>query len=108
MRGPLERVIAQAWCRTLGLPRVGVRDNFFEAGGNSLLLLALHDALRGSVDTELTVADLFRYPTVAALADFIGGRTDRRAAGQRGIDRARLRAAARAPAPALEMVRHAD
>jgi amino acid adenylation domain-containing protein len=107
-RGPLEQVIAQAWCRTLGLPRVGVRDNFFEAGGNSLLLLALFEALRGSVDGELTVADLFRYPTVAALADFIGGRTNRRAAGQRGIDRARLRAAARAAAPALGMVRHAD
>jgi nonribosomal peptide synthetase protein BlmVI len=105
--GPLEQAIAGAWCRTLGVPQVGARDNFFEAGGNSLLLLALHEALRGSVDPGLTVADLFRYPTVAALADFVGGRTDRRAAGRRGIDRARLRAAARAAAPALGAVRDA-
>jgi amino acid adenylation domain-containing protein len=106
-RGPVEQAIAQIWCRTLGLPQVGVRDNFFEAGGNSLLLLAVHDALRASVDPELTVADLFRYPTVASLADFISGRTDRRAAGRRGIDRARQRAAARAAAPALGVVRDA-
>ncbi|HEX2187358.1 MAG TPA: amino acid adenylation domain-containing protein, partial [Longimicrobiaceae bacterium] len=67
-RTGLERAIAAEWAEVLGLERVGVQDNFFELGGHSLLLARLHRRLRGALGRELSVVDLFRFPTVAALA----------------------------------------
>jgi nonribosomal peptide synthetase DhbF len=67
-RSGLEREIAAAWEEVLEVERVGVEDNFFEIGGHSLLLARLHRRLRDSLGRELSVVDLFRFPTVAALA----------------------------------------
>ncbi|MET0396107.1 MAG: amino acid adenylation domain-containing protein, partial [Longimicrobiaceae bacterium] len=67
-RTGLEREIAAAWEEVLQVERVGVDDNFFELGGHSLLLARLHRRLQGALGLELTVVDLFRFPTVAALA----------------------------------------
>lgn len=70
-RTDLERQVAEVWSRVLELDEVGVTDRFFEAGGTSLTLLRLHRELVGSVAPSLSVRDLFRHPTVAALARFI-------------------------------------
>ncbi len=67
-RSGLEREIAAAWEEVLEVERVGVEDNFFEIGGHSLLLARLHRRLRDGLGRELSVVDLFRFPTVAALA----------------------------------------
>jgi acyl-coenzyme A synthetase/AMP-(fatty) acid ligase len=67
-RSGLEREIAAAWEEVLEVERVGVDDNFFEIGGHSLLLARLHRRLRDGLGRELSVVDLFRFPTVAALA----------------------------------------
>ncbi|MEU1025339.1 non-ribosomal peptide synthetase, partial [Streptomyces sp. NPDC005904] len=74
-RTDTERRVAQVWSRALTLERVGVHDNFFDLGGNSVRLLSVLDALRalssaGESDgtADLTLVDLFRHPTVAALA----------------------------------------
>ncbi len=67
-RTGLEREIAAAWEEVLQVERVGVDDNFFELGGHSLLLARLHRRLRDALGLELSVVDLFRFPTVAALA----------------------------------------
>jgi hypothetical protein len=53
----------------LGLPRVGRRDNCFDLGGHSLLLARVHAELRRQLGTDLTLIDLFKQPTVCALAD---------------------------------------
>ena len=67
-RTGLERRIAAVWGELLGLPMVGVTDRFFELGGTSLTLLGLHRRLVDAVAPDLAVRDLFRFPTVAALA----------------------------------------
>ncbi|HVT16282.1 MAG TPA: amino acid adenylation domain-containing protein [Thermoanaerobaculia bacterium] len=68
-RGEVERTIVQAWREALGVERVGIHDNFFDLGGHSLLLSQVHARLCESVDPDLPLLDLFKYPTVAALAE---------------------------------------
>ncbi len=88
-RSELERRIAAVWQEALGLPSVGIHDNFFDLGGHSLLLAKVHAALKRDLGRELSLVDLFRYPTVAALAQAL-------AAGEGGAPAA---APARAAAP---------
>ena len=63
-----ERHLIALWQAVLQRERVGVHDNFFELGGHSLLLIQLHRRLQERYGKQVTVMDLFRYPTVAALA----------------------------------------
>ncbi len=85
-----ERRIAEAWKTVLGVDRVGLDDHFFELGGHSLLVVRLQADLRMTY-ADLTVVDLFAYPTVRALAQRIramrvaapSGAADGRAAGER-------------------------
>jgi aryl carrier-like protein len=53
------------------LSRVGVHDNFFEVGGTSLLLVKIHHRLQQTVKSDLTMIDLFKYPTISALAEHV-------------------------------------
>ncbi|RYZ43786.1 MAG: amino acid adenylation domain-containing protein [Myxococcaceae bacterium] len=65
------RHIATAFAEVLGLPRVGLHDNFFAMGGDSLMAAQLIARLRPHVSTPLRVKAIFRAPTVARLARFI-------------------------------------
>jgi amino acid adenylation domain-containing protein len=71
-RTPLEDQIARVFARVLGVDRVGVHDDFFHLGGNSIRLLAARSGLHGaSPRVDVRLADLFRHPTVAALAEYL-------------------------------------
>jgi amino acid adenylation domain-containing protein len=72
-RSTIEQDIARLWAEVLGLDRVGLHDNFFDLGGHSLLLSKLHARLQAELHSPLSLLDLFRYPTVAAQAERIGG-----------------------------------
>ncbi|HYH46544.1 MAG TPA: amino acid adenylation domain-containing protein, partial [Thermoanaerobaculia bacterium] len=67
-RGDLERRIATIWRDVLGVEQVGLADNFFDLGGHSLRLLEVQDRLARELGREMPVVDLFRFPTVGALA----------------------------------------
>ncbi|HVR98965.1 MAG TPA: SDR family NAD(P)-dependent oxidoreductase, partial [Thermoanaerobaculia bacterium] len=68
-RSEMERAIAGIWKDVLGVEKVGLNDNFFDLGGHSLLAAQVHARLRQALGRDdLTMVDLFRYPTVAALA----------------------------------------
>jgi amino acid adenylation domain-containing protein len=64
----MERLIAAVWCELLQLDQVGLHDNFFDLGGHSLLLLQVHSRLQSLLGRPLAMVDLFRFPTVDALA----------------------------------------
>jgi amino acid adenylation domain-containing protein len=68
-RTELERTVAAVWAEVLGVERVGLDDNFFELGGNSLLIVRLRARLAAATGKELPVVELFRSPTVRALAE---------------------------------------
>lgn len=64
----LEQQIAQVWQRVLGAEQVGVNDNFFDLGGNSLLGLQLVSELSRELGLAIAPVTLFEFPTVKALA----------------------------------------
>jgi amino acid adenylation domain-containing protein len=66
-RSELEARVAEAWCRVLRVPAVGVHDNFFDVGGTSLMLARVHADLR-ELSPAVRMVDLFRHTTVEALA----------------------------------------
>ncbi|MFD3419449.1 non-ribosomal peptide synthetase [Streptomyces decoyicus] len=70
-RTEAERILAEIWCALLGVDRVGVEDNFFMLGGDSILSIQVVSRARRAGLT-LTPRDLFRHPTVAALAAATG------------------------------------
>ncbi|MEU6391698.1 amino acid adenylation domain-containing protein [Streptomyces sp. NPDC046939] len=64
----LESDLARLWCGVLSRDRVGRDENFFDLGGNSLLLVAAQTAINKEFGCELPVVDLFAHPTVRDLA----------------------------------------
>ncbi|HEY9856590.1 MAG TPA: amino acid adenylation domain-containing protein [Stenomitos sp.] len=67
-RNVLERQIADIWKAALRLDQVGMDDNFFDLGGHSLLLAQVHQQLKAQLERDLSLVDLFRFPTVGSLA----------------------------------------
>ncbi len=70
-RTDLERLIADVWSEVLELEQVGVEDQFFELGGTSVSLLAVHAELGRRGVSGVRPFELFRLPTVAALARYL-------------------------------------
>jgi natural product biosynthesis luciferase-like monooxygenase protein len=69
----LEETISGIWAEVLRIERVGTRDNFFDLGGHSLLAVQVHAKLTAALQREITITDLFRFPTVATLARHLAG-----------------------------------
>ncbi|MDQ4126198.1 MAG: amino acid adenylation domain-containing protein [Actinomycetota bacterium] len=81
-----EKETARVWTEVLGLPRVGVRDKFFEIGGNSLKVVELFERLDELYPGALTVAELFEHPTVTAMAAAIDARSESAAPALTGFE----------------------
>jgi aryl carrier-like protein len=84
----LQEQIARVWKETLGVDRVGLHDNFFDIGGHSLAVLQVHARLSALLERSLHPMDLFRHPTIAAMAEFLEGRTQEQAGAEQGRQRA--------------------
>jgi len=68
----LERLMSDIWKDKLKLDRIGINDNFFDLGGHSVLLAQIYQELsRALPDRELSIVDLFQYPTVHSLARYL-------------------------------------
>ncbi|MBI3688914.1 MAG: amino acid adenylation domain-containing protein [Actinobacteria bacterium] len=100
-----QGLVAGIWRELLGLERVGIHDNFFDLGGNSLLLARMRARLEAAVGRQVPTLELFRHPTVAMLARYLsdpaqppgadpdsaagarspGGRDGQAAAGRRAL-----------------------
>jgi len=68
-RNEQEQKIAEAWQIVLGLERIGVFDDFFDLGGDSLIAVQLMGRLRAVLGVDVGVQALFDAPTIAALGD---------------------------------------
>lgn len=73
----LEATVARVWAEVLGVGRVGLEDNFFDMGGHSLLMIRVQARLADDLATPVSLLDLFRHPTVSALARHLTTGDDR-------------------------------
>ncbi len=67
-RTDAEQLVTQLWQEVLGLPRVGALDDFFELGGDSLLVTRVVARIRAAVGLDVPIRDAFELSTAAALA----------------------------------------
>lgn len=71
-RDRMELLVARQWAGVLGHESFGVHDNFFDQGGDSLMVMELLSRLERELDRELSMAQLVEHPTVEGMADRIG------------------------------------
>jgi acyl transferase domain-containing protein len=64
----IEKTLAGIWSDLLGVTHVNATDNFFDLGGDSLLLMRVQMKVRELFNVDLAAAELFQYPTVSGLA----------------------------------------
>ena len=68
-----EKRLVPVWQNLLGIEGVGIHDEFFALGGDSLLLVQLHTKIKEIFPTDLAVVDLYKYNTIALLASKLEG-----------------------------------
>ncbi|MDF2882508.1 MAG: amino acid adenylation domain protein [Clostridiaceae bacterium] len=66
-----EKVLLELWCSLLKSSQIGIYNNFFDLGGNSLLLIKMHSSIEKIFPGIVGVADIFDNPSIARLAMFI-------------------------------------
>jgi amino acid adenylation domain-containing protein len=87
-RNSTEEAVARIWAGVLGTTTVSIEDNFFDLGGNSMLLLQVVARARRE-GVELAPLTMFRYPTVRTLAEHLSGGTGKAPTYEGVRDRAR-------------------
>ena len=75
---PTESELVEVWKAILGKTRIGITDNFFDLGGNSLLVAKLLLRIEQRFGKRLSLADIFQEPTIRQLAVMVDGRIARR------------------------------
>jgi natural product biosynthesis luciferase-like monooxygenase protein len=89
-----EGLVMGIWQRALGISQISLKDNFFDIGGHSLLVIQVLKELREKCARPIQMTDLFRHTTIESLAKFLEGEGTPDAAAQRGRSRAEARRAA--------------
>ncbi|NOX38147.1 MAG: amino acid adenylation domain-containing protein [Calditrichaeota bacterium] len=90
-RNELEEKLAGIWKEVLQLEEVGVTDNFFEIGGHSLGAIQVQTRIQELLGKELSLVDMFKYPTIEALARYLSGDAGRESTLEKVHDRASRR-----------------
>jgi fengycin family lipopeptide synthetase D len=67
-----EKTVAQLWRGVLNVDKIGIYDNFFDLGGNSLKLIQLIEKLKEALGKDIPVITIFRYPTIESLLQYLG------------------------------------
>jgi acyl carrier protein len=68
---PLEQRLAALWCEVLKVEHVGLYDNFFDLGGNSLHMVRFHLRLKEALGREIRITELFKHSTIRSLAELL-------------------------------------
>ena len=70
-RDPVETQIASIWASMLGVPQVGIHDDFFDLGGHSLIAVRVFARVKKELGVDLPLSTILQAPTVAAYAEIV-------------------------------------
>ena len=87
----LEQTIASIWQQVFNIDRVSIHTNFFDLGGNSLLVSKVHSKLRAVVNSDIQVIELFKHSTIHSLAKYLSETGDAPVLPDQGREQANLR-----------------
>ncbi|MBD2370869.1 non-ribosomal peptide synthetase [Leptolyngbya boryana] len=90
----VEQAISEVWQAVLQIEKVGIYDNFFDLGGHSLLVLQVQSKLQIALKRSISVTDLFQYPNISALANYLNQTSSSKVSLQAVRDRAAQQRAA--------------
>jgi amino acid adenylation domain-containing protein len=75
-RNKLERQLLEIWQQSLGLPGIGINDDFFDLGGHSLMAMQMIAQIEQQTGLSLGLNQLLQTPTISAIAQFLVQPTD--------------------------------
>jgi amino acid adenylation domain-containing protein len=87
----VERLLAGVWQEVLRVERVGLFDNFFDLGGHSLLLVQVQGKVREALGREVSLLELFQYPSIESLAAHLSRQQSEPLSSQKGHERGKSR-----------------
>jgi hypothetical protein len=90
-RTELEQMIATVWQEVLRVEKVGIHDNFFDQGGHSLLVVQVHRKLQEILQRNLLITEMFKYPTISSLVEYLAPRQDEKTPIQQNQKRLDIR-----------------
>ena len=103
-QSPTEKSLAAIWSDLLKVDRVGLRDSFFDLGGDSMKMVQVQDRVHRKLGREVSIVDMFQHPTLEELAAFLtqesstdAGVSERRSRGAARQESIRARADRRRP-----------
>lgn len=67
----VQQTVSDIWKEVLGRENIGLNENFFDLGGHSLLLAKVRSKIAKTMNIDLQVIDLFKYPTVNTLSEYL-------------------------------------
>ena len=70
-RNPTEKALADIWAEVLGFERIGIYDDFFELGGDSLVAVRIVARITAQLGAELSIHSIFEHRTIAGLLDLL-------------------------------------
>ncbi|MGB0524987.1 MAG: amino acid adenylation domain-containing protein, partial [Flammeovirgaceae bacterium] len=70
-RNETESLLVHSWEQTLKLERIGIHDNFFSVGGDSILAIRIISAVKKHFQVEISISDFYQSPSIAQLAELI-------------------------------------
>lgn len=76
LRTRLERQLASIWQDVLKIETVGLQDNFFDIGGHSILMLAVLKRIREEINSEFSLHEFMRSPTLEKQAEYLRDQMD--------------------------------
>lgn len=67
----MESTVADIWKEVLGLDKIGINDNFFDLGANSMDVILLNNKLKETLNIDISVVSIYRYSTIKSFIDYL-------------------------------------
>jgi acyl carrier protein len=67
----MEKIVANTWKDILQLEKVGINDNYFDLGGNSITIIHVNNRLKQELKKEIPIVTLFEYPTISTFVQYL-------------------------------------